>query len=1857
MEDMVGRLNPTALKEIHFRLNVATLCSGTEAPIFGLDLIHDALLAKGSGPSFDMKHLFSCEIEPYKQGFISRNLPPDTLIFRDVVELATEGLTGKARRSRRASGATIGRRVCQDFLCRYQAHHGHSTKGGRPGKCRKRAVGHNVDRTDLHNRGDVRTRIKNQLGIVGCITPSGMPVVTHMMRPITGIEALALQGLPIGELVLSTETEAELRDLAGNAMTVPVVGAVTLALLEAVASKTGGGLELFHRTKPAPRDEVLEPGRVNNTTTYLAPLLDQVKEMVRRCYCPTRPSDIFACYDCGITACSACRGNPAHRFGPKTATSLKSTPEEGKLPIPGFVLKYVLDSVTEPLYCEVVHDTLNEEGDLVTVCYKAVDSIARLVLAPEGPCSWRAELFKIGSGDIAVPQCFANAGNHKLAPTLLSFTPQNQQALTPSLREWKKSVEEKVYGTYIPLPNCGTAGNRLHINQSSAMTTNKIFMMWDSGYLRDPDEDHFPHEYREILLHAQPTRTWEVDYGVYKRMSVFWPGYWSCPFDGALGQASCHTGGQAPVNHMPTLATITATFRGFPGTETQLLKIDSRQTDDKFSIIPATRRKPFLKTFAFLSNALRRSTTPEALASFPHLEGKWVTISPCRDCSTAPPEVTVYTRKEMKANNTDLKLTKAIIEDPDEAALFERQYLDLPRAVAVAARFLQSGEGDVAMNMRLLFQPKTLASKALAYLRQAHRSAARGRNAVDSGAVTSFTVELDYASTSMAGFAPFATFVRPCSEENTAGIDPTSEYALPDAAPPRMTRLGHELRSSQKEAVDWMLKRERAPLDFVKSEIEEEVVSPLNLRVLGKAEWTNRFPFSSRGGVIAHEIGYGKTVVTLALIDHMRDFDKTKSIDERREKVDAAWAEELPNSFEASEEDVLPDLNHPAPSFFLHLSATLVVVPKHITSQWSKETRKFLGLASPKLLLIDTTTAFYGKFTLDQLEKAEIIIVSSAVFGPAFLARLQVVSGRGEDYPNGLSGRTLEAWYRGALRNQRVLTAYYLAGRAAGRSHDDLMGAIDGEVLPGLIKKQQADVDAVVEKQVPEIDRRLYKNMGKKAGRPAGTTDDGDDENDAGPKPKQRGARKAKNAKDEAKSRWDISWLHNCSFARIVWDECSCYEDGPIGLFVANAVANAKWLISGTPKLFGLEEVCKIAAAFGIHSAALAHHRHERAGLFVGVHLRGNPLDPEIDIKFREHILPVEMTTSDSVLVAVKGADLLGMDGTAAATMLLGVLACGLGQPQALTRADDFAIRSAKLSDQMKLLWDKMLWLRRWILLLNPKRGGEEPVESSLKRLETLCANMSKALLGAGNFEEFGGREMYQREAAVVAGLQSTEGQAGADTRPDIDPIRAWLGKHFLGGGWEDTYAMDKALNTWIDFFEVDSEDLDYLSEEQLLLLAKDICWLKYKVNANAAPFRGGHADLPLLRTTLAASSQTSPRTIPASIGTRAMGDMRYLASLSEAQLREFIRVCIEVRPKTPTWEQARPDFELPDHRPQTVKAFLQECLTGYNIKFTTAHSVDNLKERLWRHQNGLGIPDLYRDGRAPPDKYRKFEAATSCGEKKETQVSAANEELKRTMVHLAKTVEDLRATRLEANFLPGYTSLADARDKDHAVRDKLCSSCSRPLTLASESFLVVGCGHFLCSGCKSATKFYCPVLDCPAFIHKRPVLQCSQIPPPPEGPPARKPTDFVVVFAQYRLVIDALAAAFQGAGLKFLNLAAVRDDAISSKLEEFKAGTAGQVLLLDMDSETSAGSNLTIANHVIFANPYVHRDEEHQARTVRQARGRCIRTPQAKEVQVYHFMARGTIEEEMLRKYGKDSPAVQAFFENFTRPWWLEEE
>ena len=66
-------------------LRVATMCSGTESPLLALRMITRSLF-KQTGKKLEIDHIFSCEIEPFKQAYIERNFAPP-ILFRDVLEL------------------------------------------------------------------------------------------------------------------------------------------------------------------------------------------------------------------------------------------------------------------------------------------------------------------------------------------------------------------------------------------------------------------------------------------------------------------------------------------------------------------------------------------------------------------------------------------------------------------------------------------------------------------------------------------------------------------------------------------------------------------------------------------------------------------------------------------------------------------------------------------------------------------------------------------------------------------------------------------------------------------------------------------------------------------------------------------------------------------------------------------------------------------------------------------------------------------------------------------------------------------------------------------------------------------------------------------------------------------------------------------------------------------------------------------------------------------------------------------------------------------------------------------------------------------------------------------------------------------------------------------------------------------------------------------------------------------------------------------------------------------------------------------------------------------------------------------
>ncbi|KAK3994651.1 hypothetical protein QBC44DRAFT_391387 [Cladorrhinum sp. PSN332] len=1865
-------------------------------------------------------------------------------------------------------------------------------------------VSQNVDRSNPVQVKSGRAALKGSLGVIGCITPSGCPFVTDLMRPITGTEVMALQGMPVDEMVLSSETQGQLRDLAGNAMTVTVVGAAAYSIIKSVLqvaprlfeqdAERGGAtaLNLQRSTDTSRHDpfrnatrgfgleEKEEHKNVSRT----------VKQMARRCHCPPGGlaegvgNDYVLCHLCGSLACKACCGNPEHEFrAAEFANCPAISAEEGKaslkqmlpasLSLAFMISRGDITNIGTGPYREAVQDILTRKQiyyfseikvtEVVTIIYKANMSVAHLIMSP----ATTDVLWYIYMAPNH-PSRNALAREEGCAFNIRQPIARGKGGLDnlrhPGKNNRYSELRRETEGIYEHRPLCGTAGNQLHAKYSGDKPP-KVFLFRECSRLGECRLDTFiwsetmkrlePHEHRGVLLHLEAGKQPGVlKEGTPSKVKVHVEGYWansilSCSECLASSPSLLNWGwmkglkevgcpGNAQDHYDPSLShyvEVTANIGEFPLSST--IRYRLQNCSEGYLRIPPPQRDAFLNHVSFAFLRFGRAFPTRLFA----MEDP-IPIKRCDHCAVAPPAVVILMRDDPTKKKA---ARKEAFEDPDEAARFERQLQELPRAVIVDAAL-----GGDQLVVRISLAPKALPSRAFAHLFMAHRSVTRGRLDMNDKALTTFRVELNYANPTNLYFSCLYGEIRSCSSSTTGITPPESPDWFPvEVNPSRFKKQEEEprkkrgrsenkavkllkLRKDQEEAVEWMIRRELSSTSFVEAEFEEEVIRPLNMRAVGKATWATRFPYSSRGGVCAHDIGYGKTVITLGLIDCQYRHDRTNLLQERMTLVDDAWREELSPHFDSMQSNRRYLRLRPG-AFFHHLEATLVIVPDHICTQWKDEVGTFLGIQPPKVVVIKAVPQLHEKCNLGALKKAEIIIVSAKAFGSApFLERLDRVSGR-PDVVKGLSGRHLDIWYRQAMSNIRLLTAYYIAGIAAGVGEDELLRRITRHLIPGIISKTSQELNALEQKIVPPSSRGQYKGK-----IPAQTKTAAD------------GKTKATTRQPKVHDAWAPSWLHNCSFARIVWDECS-YESKNVALFVENAVSNSKWLLSGTPLVFGLEQVCKTAKMFGIHvarpeprlmpglppitkgpewdirsksedfhrfsspvkTASLALDRHNQAVQFVREFYRANQL-PSHGFDCEEYVLPVPMaplTSARYQLVAQEVEDMGGdfsalpahsrhevrlnnsqharekADPGYLARMLLGQLACGLGRKlaerfafadpatpppedynaESLDTLIDFAeaLRQDKEThgQHLKFFWDKAMWLARWIESVEwTAKTQLSPVTTLILRM---CEEMQKAA-ETDNFDLFGDRDCLYSEAAVI--LAQSLGTVG----------------NALRGQWIDNFHRARSIFTWVDFFHLDGNLLDGMSEKQLYFLVEDLCYFRRKfIPIVQRPASDDPRETSIIKEVLAADLRRRtqvllPNTPALVIG--AQEDLEWIKSnWSLADLRKYIKWWLTLKPAKPNWDNDKNSFtgEIPGYNrlsPRDKKQAVLSRLNQGNLKCSPATRVDKLLELLWQHQNGVAEPKFYRDGRGIPDRHHDFKKATAPASPPSDQQGATADAMKAAMSPLSKVLEDYRIAMREYRYVSGFERLVP---KNAQVKTRMsCSKCKSAFAnFGEEVYLVVACGHVLCSKCRYHKSSGCPVANCPASTRGRPVLRSSYIQRQLDSAPSfdkiqfvmdqiqhirvHFPDDKILVFAQYKGVIDALWSEIRRVDPHAINLTSTGRDASAQVTLFQKDNHLGRILLMDIDTESSAGTNLFCANHIVLANPFCHADKSHQARTVLQARGRCLRQGQKKKVFIYHFMVPNTIEEVTMRELGdsKLHPDIARYFlqQHEHVPWWMD--
>jgi len=355
-----------------------------------------------------------------------------------------------------------------------------------------------------------------------------------------------------------------------------------------------------------------------------------------------------------------------------------------------------------------------------------------------------------------------------------------------------------------------------------------------------------------------------------------------------------------------------------------------------------------------------------------------------------------------------------------------------------------------------------------------------------------------------------------------------------------------------------------------------------------------------RGGIVADQVGYGKTAITLGLID-------------------------------AAEE-----VNGPAPKFpaavqkaSLFTKATLVVVPSHLMGQWPKEIEKFCGKSKTVVIIKDMSS--FNSLTVKEVQNADIVVVNFTVLaGDKYHERLARLSGANAGSLPGSKrgGRHFDSVYgasvngleeRCALLSEDRASAYEAIEKDAfnhWREEKDAQETglgmrLDGKksvykkVSESKTKQEVAkSSDEDVEMKDVEEEKEDVKMNDVDS-----ETDNSDDEEDAGMKGEKKLIRRVKmsnddfhkkmNAKD--KDPWGLCEkpvqkdlgkmkcppLELFCWNRVVIDEfhylAQKQDRARVLTLVLGLKSSFRWCLSGTPPHSTFDDVESLAKLLGIH--------------------------------------------------------------------------------------------------------------------------------------------------------------------------------------------------------------------------------------------------------------------------------------------------------------------------------------------------------------------------------------------------------------------------------------------------------------------------------------------------------------------------------------------------------------------------------------------------------------------------------------------------------------------------------------------------
>ncbi|KAE9990764.1 hypothetical protein EG327_000997 [Venturia inaequalis] len=866
------------------------------------------------------------------------------------------------------------------------------------------------------------------LGISGCLTPSGIPYLTDRAGPLTGLHALQLQGIPIEELIFTSETDAELRDLAGNAMSSTIVGCAILGALIVAADKLTVPKTLTSKSDSAEmiRDQIatscdLEKLDQTSVASIQIPadLLLDASNSSRKCHCEARTLvsnyEIQVCIDCNHTACRKCAGNPKHNYKDVIKRSTRLTPHEFeskwranfplrlKLRAPLKKIeseKSSMDADIADQYFLAITEAVEDELVLLKfhrdqhwhICYESAHAMLELKLdskpewrlivkpAPELPAN--SKLRRIFGKPIACSTSDVTIGNISLSlawwiPSTreieASISGQGSQSSWRAAMDLTDYIDEKVCdsldivvqgsptldcdvsGTYKLLPDCGTAYNSLHkrVSDKPSDSSKDMFFFMDPDPVGSAADDQFvfskdherqqnPTHTREVEATMDSWRPW--DQNRTKSAIIQEKGFWSKSEEARLdvveGDLEYHRMTRKETEHHDGLCSKAET----------VLAVRFKAPSD---ILPSWRAVRSVAVYnryfySHLAWPLRDGSLMNILVD-------WMSIDSssfqgfCESCSPARPAIRWrqgLARKSKQDSSTTIKLV--VQEDRLAAAAYERALKNRPSPYFILANVDDSGIAHVDVGVNRI----SLAHRALEKLRVASSATPSVRWRLDS----------NFVNRAVTKFPRF-----------------TLKSNRGDAMNSQIDGMKLDLRPEQLRSLTWMRAQEHKSGVYFKCQEVEEAVHP---KLGWKTEVQATAEIRVKGGVLADQPSYGKTVTSLALI--------------HAGFVEAEDQEA--NMPESLDED------------FLKLNATLIVTPHHLIKQWRDEISKFLpnDYGKSGVVLVISSPGDWKKYSMLHFMNARIVILSwKVLIHESYVGQLALFTAL--PHPN-LGGREYKTW-------------------------------------------------------------------------------------------------------------------------------------------------------------------------------------------------------------------------------------------------------------------------------------------------------------------------------------------------------------------------------------------------------------------------------------------------------------------------------------------------------------------------------------------------------------------------------------------------------------------------------------------------------------------------------------------------------------------------------------------------------------------------------------------------------------------------------------------------------------------------------